>query len=1053
MNFIKICKMSNLLRHTLKPWETPELTGLNRLQARATLYPFDTIETALSMDRELSPWFTSLNGNWKFKLFDKPEDIDTVLFKKDFDDSNWSDIVVPGTWTMQDKGDNPQYTNVRMPFDHTPPCVPDENPTGIYRTRFTLDNSWSDRRTVIHFAGVESAYFVYLNGQQVGFSKGSRTPVEFDLTVSLCTGENTLAVMVIRWSDGSFLEDQDHWWMAGIHREVYLYSTDNVFIQDVFVKGQLDETYTDGNIDLKLRIDNLNDIKTIHSLDIKMYDPSGNIVLDEIKAAETEGLSIRHTAPGIDHILEHNIRLNYKIESPLKWTAETPNLYKVLVILKNKNGEIVEVNSSRTGFRRVEIKNKEMLINGKAVLMKGVNRHDHDDRTGKTVSREMMIKDIRLLKQFNFNAVRTAHYPNDVQWYDLCDEYGIYLIDEANIESHDFYNQLCRDPRWTGSFLDRVMRMVQRDKNHPSIIQWSLGNESGYGANHDAAAGWVRGMDDSRLVHYEGAIRGVYGQGPISYEPGRGSRVTDTFCPMYPSIEDMVKWVSEVDDPRPYIPCEYSHAMGNSNGSLKDYWNVIENTHGLQGGFIWDWVDQGLIKTDKNGVEYWAYGGDFGEKIHDFDFCINGMVWPDRTPHPAMYEFKKLVQPLGVKSISLEKGQFEIINKKYFTDLSDLYCEWNLHVNGKMIEQGIISDINAVPGTSREISINYSEPYMENDDECFLDFHFYISEETSWSEKDHEIAWEQFSMPYKGRDSQIEEKAFDAVLIRENETVTIKAGKTEVEADLNTCSITSISYNNEKVICSSPDINLWRAATDNDGIRGWSGQEDKPLGKWLSAGFNNLKIKSTSLEIEERNSGIVLIFDKTWTGTDENKEICHIQKVTVMKTGEIIVDNEIEIDENLPSLPRIGVSFELTEGFENLQWFGKGPHENYIDRNAGSPVGLYESTVVDQYTPYILPQEHGNKSDVRWFTLNNGRTYISFKSESTMEFSAGHYSDEELYSKRHTNELVASENTIITIDHKQRGLGTGSCGPHTRKEYELEPGLYTYSFYINFNRL
>ena len=372
----------------------------------------------------------------------------------------------------------------------------------------------------------------------------------------------------------------------------------------------------------------------------------------------------------------------------------------------------------------------------------------------------MMIKDIELLKKFNFNAVRTSHYPNDIMWYDLCDEYGIYLIDEANIETHDFYDQLCRDPRWMNAYMDRVSRMVQRDKNHPSVIQWSLGNESGYGPNTTAAVGWVREMDNSRLLHCEGAIHHEYGQGEVSFVPGKGAFGTDTFCPMYPQIEDMIRWVNEVDDPRPYIPCEYSHAMGNSNGSLKDYWKAFEETPGLQGGFIWDWVDQGLKKIDENGVEFWAYGGDYGEDIHDFDFCINGMVWPDRTPHPSMYEFKKLAQPFSVRIISLDRGEFQLFNKNHFSDMSALLCHWEVLVNGSSLQTGTIDQLDVAPGESSELVLDYQIPEMEYEDECLLNFHFLLKEDTKWSAKSFELGWEQFILPNSSKQIEIQKQDF-----------------------------------------------------------------------------------------------------------------------------------------------------------------------------------------------------------------------------------------------------------------------------------------------------
>ncbi|MGL1891126.1 MAG: DUF4981 domain-containing protein [Spirochaetaceae bacterium] len=1031
-------------RHNSKPWETPELTGINRLPARATLYPFVTEEDALSMDRLKSNYFNSLDGTWKFNLYEKPEAVDSEVLGSDFSDNNWGDIVVPGNWTLQDKGDLPIYCNVQMPFKNDPPFVPEENPTGIYRRDFEIDSSWDNRRTIAHFAGVESAFYLYVNGIQVGFSKDSRTPQEFDISDFIKPGKNSMAVMVIRWSDGSFIEDQDHWRMAGIHREVYLYSQDRCYIEDIFAKTGLDDEYNDGTLYTKVEIVNRHDVKDIYSVDFSLYDTVGKRVIYDESIRETNGIPHIHTGNPEITKYGNSLRLKHTIKDPKKWTAETPNLYKVVVTLKDKAGIIVESTCTKIGFKRVEIKDKEMLINGKSVLMKGVNRHDHDETTGKTVSRETMIKDIKLLKQYNFNAVRCSHYPNDVAWYDLCDEYGIYLVDEANIESHEFYDHMCREQRYLPAFMDRVTRMVERDKNHASIIQWSLGNESGYGPNHDACAGWIRGYDDSRLLHYEGATHLEYGQGATSFEPGRGALATDIFCPMYSGLEEMVDWVTKVDDPRPFILCEYSHAMGNSNGSLKDYWHLFDTVKGLQGGFIWDWVDQGLKKTDENGVSYWAYGGDYGEKYHDFDFCINGMIWPDRTPHPAMYEFKYLTKPFAVKDINLKLGKFEIINKKYFTDFSEFVGTWELFVNGISVQTGDVPALNIAAGESKEIKISYLVPDMLAGDECHLNFNFFMAEGTTWCEKGHEVGHEQFIMPFTGSKAKESLPEVSITLEKTDKIVTLSSEKSILTVDLKSKSVRSITTNGKDILTDGIEVNMWRAATDNDGIRCWTGQDDKPMGLWQNTGLNDIKLKSAIVMISDDSIQI----NKIWCGLDESKEIIHNVILSMNKFGEIVVFNHIDVNKDLPSLPRIGVKFNISSSFEDLVWFGKGPHENYVDRDACTPVGLYSGTVIDQYVPYILPQENGNKSDVRWFSLEDSGNKIKFSTDSKMEFSVSHYGSEELFKSYHTNEVTKQPKIYVTLDHLQRGVGTGSCGPQTRPEYCAEPGVYDFEFKI-----
>ena len=1032
-----------------KEWEMPELPGYNRLSPRATLYPFQTQEDALSLDREKTELYVSLNGDWKFALYSQPEAVPEGVYAASFDNSVWQNIKVPANWTMQDVDDKPIYTNVGMPFPQPHPLVPEENPTGIYSTTFVIDKIWDNRRTVIHFDGVESMYYLYVNGTQVGMSKDSRTQTEFDISNFLTEGQNSLTVKVIRWSDGSHVEDQDHWWMAGIYRDVYLYSTDEVYIQDIFARGDLDDNYKNGTLNVQATIGCIDKRLDRYSFDLELFDAEGQSVAKLDEPRPCTAIPTRMTAKWDDATLPNNIfDLSIDVSKPLQWNAEMPNLYSVVATLRDSHDKVLEVTSTKIGFRRIELKNREMLINGQAVLIKGVNRHDHDPNTGKTVSREMMIKDITLLKQFNFNAVRTAHYPNDPLWYDLCDEYGIYIMDEANIEAHDYYDTVCRDPKFANAFLDRVMRMVHRDKNHACIFQWSLGNETGYGPNHDICAGFVRGYDKSRLLHYEGACRNTWGQSENMFVSGWGALATDTFGPMYPEVEDMVRWATEVDDHRPYIPCEYSHAMGNSNGSLKEYWHAFKTVHGLQGGFIWDWVDQGLTKTDENGVDYWAYGGDFGEKQHDFDFCINGMVWPDRTPHPSMYEFKKLTQPIEVTAVCLDSATIKIRNEQYFTDLSAYSAKWELLVDGKTVQTGLVGELTIKPQETQEFKLDIKYPEMVKGQECHLNIRFTLKVETQWCKAGHEIAWEQFEMPFYGTKTAKEMQDVQLTVIENSTTTSITAGDLELIINTLESSIETLNFAGESVLNTQPALHTWRAGTDNDTIRGWSGQDNKPYNQWDNAGLCDLATTERSVTITRKGDEVVALFSVMYKAGEKN--ISHIQKVVVNNKAEVIITNTVDFDKGLPSLARIGLRMELVAGYESLQWFGCGPHENYIDRDAGAAIGCYNSTVTDQYVPYILPQAHGNKTATRWFALVNEKTRVTFTADSTFEFSASHYSDEDLFTSFHTNvvESKKRKQTVITIDKKQRGVGSGSCGPQTRPEYVIQPDVYEFSYTI-----
>ncbi len=660
-----------------KTWMTPEIIQANRLPSRATAYPYPNQRLALANDRDASPWFLPLNGDWDFHLAQKPEDVPADFIQPGFEPAGrdaWMKLPVPGNWTLHGTFDKPHYTNVQMPFPDEPPHVPEKNPTGCYRTVLDLPETWRDRRIVLHFGGAESVLYVYVNGASVGMSKDSRLPSEFDITSFVTVGQkNIVSAVVVKYSDASFIEDQDQWWMGGLHREVYAYSTAPVYLSDLFAVGNLENNYRDGRLKLTAKIGFPGQPEENWQVEAQLYDSKGKAAFR--KPLRAAVVVARGSWPRIQ------AEFNQAFKKPLLWSADAPHLYRLVVTLKDPNGKFVESTSTRIGFRSIEVRDRMLLINGKRVLIKGVNRHDHHDTKGKALDRETMRLDALTMKRFNVNAVRTSHYPNDPHWLDLCDEIGLYVIDEANLESHAYYHQVCRDPRYASAFLERAVRMVERDKNHPCVMLWSLGNESGYGPNHDAMAGWIRGYDSSRPLHYEPGVwlHGTRKQ-PTKEAYNSGYRVTDVVCPMYPTIETIIKWATDKKHPdrkRPLIMCEYSHAMGNSNGSLADYWDAFEKYPGLQGGFIWEWIDHG-IKQTKDGKEYWAYGGDFGDQPNDLNFVCDGLVWPDRTPHPGLYEFKHLAQP--VKALGFNNDAFELKNKQDFATLAWVRSEWELKV-------------------------------------------------------------------------------------------------------------------------------------------------------------------------------------------------------------------------------------------------------------------------------------------------------------------------------------------------------------------------------------
>ena len=1020
-------------------WETPELTATNRLPARATLFPFATPAQARALDPAGSPWHRSLDGQWRFSLYPRPEAVPERALGG-LNDSGWDEIEVPGNWTVQGY-DRPHYTNVIMPFDCEPPTVPHDNPTGVYRRRFTLPAAWQKRRTVLHLGGIESCAYVYLNGRSVGMTKDSRLPAEFDLTPFLQKGENQLAVMVIRWSDGSYLEDQDHWWMAGIHRSVYLYSTDRAYFADISAVAGLDAAYRDGTLDLCAKLGFSTEPEEPLTVRARLYGPDGKRALKNDLVGRVDP-SYRRSY--------YECRLQAKIKRPRRWSAETPDLYTLVVSLLDESGKAVEHTAVRLGFRSVEVRDRSLLVNGRPVLLKGVNRHEHDDRRGKTVDRASMLRDIHLLKQFNFNAVRTAHYPNASEWYALCDEYGLYVVDEANIEHHDHYSSLCRDPRWAQTYLERGARMVERDKNHPSIIMWSLGNESGYGENHDRLAEWIRAHDPTRPLHNEGALKPGWSQAGNDYGAG-GERSNDVSNPMYPHVDVLRDWARHNRDPRPFIPCEYSHAMGNSNGNLKEYWDVINKHYILAGGFIWDWVDQGLLKTDAKGRPYWAYGGDFGDEPHDANFCINGLVWPDRTPHPAMYEFKKLAQPLKVSALDLKKGAIRIRNGDFFLNADWLEGRWTLEVDGRPLQRGRLGPLDIDAGASRDYTLPLQRPTLETGQECLLTLRFTTRRAAAWAPRGHEIAWEQFNVPCtrpraQGRRPkgwvEIDQKKTRA-------TLSCPDGGAQAVFDLRAGGLLSYALDGRAVIESGPRFNVLRGWLDNDGVKAkkeqWSA-EWKPLGRWTNAGLGRLKRHTDRVEIHRRDGDALVEVEERHSGTG-GKAFTHRHTYRLRADGRMDVRNVFEVDPALADPPRLGVVMRLAAPFNALEWYGHGPHETYCDRKAGAPVGRYASTVAAQYVPYIMPQEHGNKVGVRWLALRDadGRGLL-FGGRQPLSCNATHYPAEDLIAAYHTCDLEAREEVFLYLDWMQRGLGSASCGPDTLERYRIGAGAFAFDY-------
>ena len=1055
-------------------WENPQVVGINKLPAHVPLIPYPSETMALTGLREQSPYFQLLNGRWSFQLAANPLAAPADFHQPDFDASAWPRLEVPGHWMLQGY-DKPIYTNHKMPIPPDPPHVPqDDNPTGLYRAAFTIPADWQDRQIIICFEGVESAFYLWVNGHKVGYSQDSRLPAEFDLTPYVRPGDNSLAVMVIRWSAGSYLEDQDHWWLAGIYRNVYLYAVPKVHLFDIFARTEFDSAYRNALLKVRARL-NLADwpappagserrlVAALpgYRVELSLFDAKNQPVLAEPLAQPIQVAD--WTVNRVDFV--------QPVASPRLWSAETPYLYTLVLALKDDRGQTIEAQRCKIGFRQVEIKGRELLINGRPVILKGVNRHDFDDRRGKALTLETMLADVRLMKQFNFNTVRAAHYPNDSRFYELCDQYGLYVIDEANIECHAFYNKLPHEPQWSAAFMARFQRMVERDKNHPSVIMWSLGNESGYGPVHDAMAGWARGYDPTRPIHYEGATsqfsvltnsdRLEYDHNPTAAEEEQarrrswqmGHRASDVCSTMYPTVDHIIAYAQEPANNRPLIMCEFAHSMGNSTGNLKEYWDAVETYHGLQGGFIWDWVDQGLLKIDDHGQRYWAYGGDFGDEINDLNFCINGLIWPDRTPHPAMFECKKVFQPVAVKPVDLAAGQVEIVNKRYFTDLSDLHATWELAVDGVIVQQGDLPRLDIPPQTGRIVVIPYRQPDLPPGAEGWLTVHFRLAEETRWAEAGHEVAWEQFKLPLASPEPPIllsnQLPPLEVLNSQDAATITITGQNFGLVFDREAGQITSFTFRGRELLATGPRLNAWRAATDNDGFKAHPQREGKLLGQWLAAGLDRLDYRTDSVSFRQVAPQVAQIEARTLVrAAGAPAGFVHRHTYTIYGHGDILIDHLIEAEAGLPPLPRLGLSLTLRPGFEQFTWYGRGPHENYIDRNAGAAIGLYHSSVDDQYIPYIMPQENGNKTDVRWLALTDPQGQgagLLVVGQPPLEVSVSHYSAADLYRAFHTNELVRRPEVILNLDYRQCGLGGASCGPGTLPPYLVLPGTYQFS--------
>lgn len=1009
--------------------ENPKMFDQNKTQPHATLLPFNSVKEALKNEWQNSSNYRSLNGTWKFKWVRDPAQRPTDFYKMDYNTSSWDDIPVPSNWELQGYG-VPIYVNTRYAWTTKPkpPAVPhDYNPVGSYRRTFTVPDEWSDREVFIHFGAVKSAMFIWVNGQRVGFSEGSKTPAEWDITSFIHSGkDNVLAVQVFRWSDGSYLECQDFWRISGIERDVYLFATPKVHIRDFFARPELDAQYKDGKLEVDVEVSNYSPESKAGMADLELLlfeDGSKKPLFVESKSVQIDG---KKTLP-----------LSFKndVSHPAKWTAETPDLYTLVLQLVDKNGNTLEAVSTRIGFRKVEILNTQLLVNGKPIYMKGVDRHEHDQYTGHVISRESMLRDIRLFKENNINTVRTSHYPNDPYWYQLCDQYGIYVIDEANIESHGMgygKKSLAKDPEWEDAHIDRIRRMIERDKNHPSIVLWSMGNEAGDGVNFTACYKWIHRRDPSRPVHYERALKGPN---------------TDVYCPMYPHPKQIEKYA--LNDPeKPLIMCEYAHSMGNSTGNFQDYWDVIEKYPVLQGGSIWDWVDQGLVKKTPEGERRWAYGGDFGPKDvpSDGNFCLNGLVNPDRTAHPALKEVKKVYQNIGFTEDDLETGKIKVTNKFIFRTTEGITFRWSLFEDGKQIKEGKLSGLALKPGEDATIEVPVEKAYFESLRSYFINLEAVLDRPEPLLPEGFVIAVEQFELPSRTTVAAMPAKKGTLKIVKSRDFFTVEGNKFVVAFDKSTGSMKKYEYEGMDLIRTGLVPNFWRAPLDNDFGFGMP----LKLGIWSRAAQHRKLKNITARNDKNGNVKVKIVYELP----DINGS--YVITCSVFANADVVVKNEfIPGERDLPVIPRMGMRMTLPKNLDHVKWFGRGPQENYWDRKTAAFVGLYEKTVEDLYFPYISPQENGNRTDTRWiaFMDEQGKGLL-VTGMPLLSWSALFYTQEDLTQQKrgtkHSWQLTPRDFISVNLDYRQMGVGgDNSWGAWPHVEYRIEAKTYRYQYKLS----
>ena len=993
----------------LPDWQDPTMLQRNREPARPLLIPYADDATALAGERARSPWYRSLNGEWLFHYAESTALVPADAADPDADDLDWDTIPVPSVWQMHGYG-TPQYCNVQYPFPVDPPHVPD-HPVGCYRQTFSVPAAWEGRRVRLTFDGVCSAFTVWLNGHEVGFSKGSHMPAEFDITDLLEDDDNLLAVQVHQWSDASYLEDQDMWRFNGIFRDVWLAALPQVYIEDVEAIPELADDLATATLELAITV--AGDAGAGHAIDAALFDDDGV----EVGTLELGG----------GDALTGGMFLS----EPRLWSPEDPSCYTLLVRNRTENGEIVEVQRQTVGFRKVEIRDQQLWVNGVSIKIQGVNRHDDHPDYGYAVPYEAMTRDVMLMKQHNVNTVRTSHYPNDSRFYELCSRLGLFVIDETDLETHGMaiagnWSQLTDDPEWKAACMDRLERMVERDKNHPSIIIWSLGNEAGYGRNQDAMYDWLKARDPSRPIHFDAQD---HREEPV--------HATDMLSTMYPTVADVIRQ-GEKDEPKPYFLCEYAHAMGNGPGSFREYWEAIRGSKRNIGGCVWEWSDHGIRQFTPDGEEWFAYGGDFGEFPHDGVFCIDGLTSPDREPHPSIIEMKKVYEPIEVGLVDAETGTIRITNRRYFTDLGDLNLTWRLHVAGRNLASGTL-DTNPAAGESAEITI----PELAGADapDTLLDVVATLTHATSWAPAGHEVARCQLEIvapdgagvsPMPAGPVTVED--LDLAIL-----VTTDHGELIIDREAGT--MTSWVVNGQELLVAGPTFDVYRAPTSNDKYM---------LAAWEQARLAHLTHDVRACEIVGQSETSVTIEVRSMLGAPSRRPAFAVTtRFTIDGSGDVAIETDAVPGESLAgleTLPRVGLTMQVPGTFERVVWRGLGPHENYPDRRESATRGTWSLPVAEMPAGYIAPQDTGNRGETSWVSVGpaHGAGLLAW-GDKPIAIKALPWTSHELAGATHTTDLGPGLTTVLSLDHRVAGLGSSACGPKPLEQYLVPPERFRFT--------